>query len=358
MDALWQSILDLLSQVVIPDWGKLIKLLPLGLAGLTVLWFAWTIRRFATAGPTRRAPARLTPIAPPDLHMPGPSYAPLIAAVGTAALFGGLVIGGPAVLAGATVLVLALLYWGAEAIRDFERMTRAARPETLPAVVHAGPPPGVHLPGPSFRPLVGAIGTTALMAGLVFGGWVLAAGVVILVATLVGWLVDARAEYTKTVEADRTGHVENIPEPGWPRRFFQTAAVIFVLAVLIQTGVIPPRGGDAEGASGGAPASSAPGVAPATSWTIVAKGIAFDRREIEVPADTPFTITFDNQDPSGVVHDVDIRQADKTTVARNQEVVNGGASGTYAYEGLPAGTYVFICSIHPIPQMTGTLTVK
>ena len=86
MNALWQSILDLLSRVVIPDWGELIKLLPLGLAGLTVLWFAWTIRRFATAGPTRRAPARLTPVTPPSLHMPGPTYAPIVAAVGAAAL--------------------------------------------------------------------------------------------------------------------------------------------------------------------------------------------------------------------------------------------------------------------------------
>ena len=34
MEALWHSILDLLSKVVMPDWGELIRLLPLGLAGL------------------------------------------------------------------------------------------------------------------------------------------------------------------------------------------------------------------------------------------------------------------------------------------------------------------------------------
>ena len=362
MDALWQSILDLLSKVVIPDWGELIKLLPLGLAGITVLWFAWTIRRFATAGPTRRAPARLTPIAPPDLHMPGPSYAPIAAAVGAAALFWGLVVGGIAILIGAAVLVATLLYWGAEAIRDFEHTTRTTRPETLPAVVHPGPPPGVHLPGPSFRPLLGAIGATALMAGLVVGGWVLAAGAVILVGTLVGWLVDARAEFAKTVEADRTGHLENIPAPGWPRRFLQAAAVIFVLAALVQAGVIPPSGTDdgssGGGAPGGSPAPTGTTVVPATSWMIVAKGIAFDLREIAVPADTPFTITLDNQDPAGVVHDVDVRQPDKKTVVADQEVVNGGQSVIYEYDGLAAGDYVFICSIHPIPQMTGTLIVR
>lgn len=357
MEALWQSILDLLSKIVIPDWGELIKLLPLGLAGLVVLWFAWTIRRFATAGPTRRAPARLTPIAPPDVHMPGPSYAPILAAVGTAALFGGLVIGGDAVLVGAVVLSLTLLYWGLEAIRDFDRATHV---ETVPAIVHRGPPPGVHMPGPSFRPLLGAIGTAALMAGLVYGGWVLAAGVIILVVTLIGWLADARAEYVKTEEADRTGHLENIPAPNWPRRLLQGIAVIFVLAVLVQTGVIPPRG--TAGPDGGAGAGSSPaptdgGGAPGTAFTVVAKEIAFDTTSLAVPADTPFTIEFENQDPSGVVHDIDIRAADGTVI-QSQEVVNGGASATYTYEGLPAGTYVFICSIHPIPQMTGTLTVK
>ena len=30
----------------------------------------------------------------------------------------------------------------------------------------------------------------------------------------------------------------------------------------------------------------------------------------------------------------------------------------YVIDPLPAGTYTFICSIHPIPAMTGTLTVK
>ena len=358
MEALYESILDLLSQVVIPDWGQLIGLLPLGLAGLAALWFAWTIRRFATAGPTRRTPARVTPVAPEGLHMPGGSAAPIVAALGAAALFAGMVIGGAALPVGATILAITLLYWGREAIRDYDHAThRAAGAGTLPAVVHAGPPPGVHMPGPSFRPILGALGTAALMAGLVFGGWVLAAGVLILVATLVGWLVDARAEYPKVEEADRTGHLETIPAPRWPKSLLQGGAVIFVLAALVQAGVIPPQvssGGD----TGGSPAPTEGGGEPATAFTIVAKDIAFDIRAITVPADTPFTITLDNQDPAGVVHDVDVRQGDKTTVLQDQQVVNGGASATYSYDGLPVGNYVFICSIHPVPNMTGTITVK
>jgi plastocyanin len=355
MEALWNSILELLSLVVMPDWGELVGLLPLGLAGLVLLWLAWTIRRFATAGPTRRAPARISPIAAPGLHMPGPSAAPIVAAAGTAAMLGGLVIGGTALLVGTVLLVLGLLYWGREAIRDYDHATHVER---LPAVVHAGPPPGVHMPGPSFRPIVGAIGTTALMAGLVAGGWVLAAGVVILIVTLVGWLVDAKAEYARTEEADRTGHLENIPAPGWPRGILQGGAAIFALAVLLQTGVIPPGTSDTPAGSGGSPAPSGDGPAPATAFSIGAEKIAFDLGAIVVPANTPFTIEFANRDPSGVTHDVDIRAADGKTVVQDQQVVNGGAAATYAYSALPAGDYVFICSIHPIPQMTGTLTVK
>jgi plastocyanin len=266
-----------------------------------------------------------------------------------------MVIGGTALLVGATILALTLLYWGREAIRDYDHATRA---ETLPAVVHPGPPPGVHMPGPSFRPILGAMGTAALMAGLVFGGWVLAAGVIILVATLVGWLVDARAEYAKTEEADRTGHLENIPAPRWPKGLLQGAAAIFVLAALVQAGVIPPQVSSGNGDAGGSPAPSEGGGEPATAFTIVAKDIAYDIRAITVPADTPFTITLDNQDPAGVVHDADIRQGDKTTVLQDQQVVNGGESATYSYDGLPVGSYVFICSIHPVPNMTGTITVK
>src|SRR3970282_741134 len=217
--------------------------------------------------------------------------------------------GGAALPVGATILAITLLSWGREAIRDSDPAThRAAGAGTLPAVVHAGPPPGVHMPGPSFRPILGALGTGALMAGLVFGGWGLAAGGVILVATLVGWLVDARAEFVKVEEADRTGHLENIPAPRWPKGLLQGAAVIFVLAALVQAGVIPPQVSPGGGGGDGSPAPSEGGGEPATAFTIVARDIAYDIRAITVPADTPFTITFDNQDPAGVVHDVDVRQ--------------------------------------------------
>ena len=356
MQALYQAILDLASKVVIPDWGELIKLIPLGLLAVVALWLLLVVRRYATVGPARRAPARLTPVTPDAIHMPGPSYAPVVAAIGAAALLWGLVVGGNALLVGVLVLIVSLLYWGREAIRDYDR---TAHVQTLPAVVHEGPPPGVHMPGPSFRPLLGALGTTALMAGLVAGGWLLAAGVIILILTLGGWLVDARAEYVKTVEADRTGHMENIPDPRWPRRLLQVGAVLFVLAALLEAGILPPKSANtAAGGPGASPAASEPAATPGTAFDLTAKNITYEEKAFTVPANTDFTITFTNADTPGITHDVDIRAADKTTVLQNQDVTNGGSKSTYTYKGLPAGTYVFICSIHPIPQMTGTLTVK
>src|SRR5512141_355680 len=112
MNDLVQSILDLLSPIILPDWGALIGLMPIGLALLVALWFLLTIRRFATAGPTRRAPARIDPIPPAHIHMPGGSTAPIMAAFGAAALFAGLVIGGLALLIGVSILVVTLLARG------------------------------------------------------------------------------------------------------------------------------------------------------------------------------------------------------------------------------------------------------
>lgn len=89
---------------------------------------------------------------------------------------------------------------------------------------------------------------------------------------------------------------------------------------------------------------------------VVAKGLEYDTKALEVPAGAPFAIEFQNLDVPGVAHDIDIRSG--TTVVKDQQTIDGGKTTTYSYEALQAGTYTFICSIHPIPQMTGTLTVK
>jgi plastocyanin len=77
-----------------------------------------------------------------------------------------------------------------------------------------------------------------------------------------------------------------------------------------------------------------------------------------VKAGEPFTITLKNSDDPGVLHDVDIRERNGTTVVVDQKTTDGGQTSEYEYPKLEAGEYVFICSIHPIPLMTGKLTVN
>jgi len=348
-----KTLLDVAAVFVTPDWGALVGLIPIGLAILVVLWFAWTIRRFATVGPVRRAPARIDPIPPPQLHMPGPSAAPILVAFGAAALFFGLVVGGAALAGGVVVLVVTLVAWGREAIRDYDHLEP---PQTLPAVIREAPP-GVHLPGPSIRPFMGALGTAVLLGGLVVGGWVLVAAVVFLAWTLVGWLVDFTAEYRKVEDADRTGHLENIPPRRLPTRALQVSAIVIVGIALIQLGIFPPPSGASGGGPGASPGASGAASLPPGTLQVVAKDVTYDVKALSVKAGIPFAIQFVNQD-AGIEHDVDIRDAAGQAVIQDQPHTAGGQTSLYQYKALQPGTYTFICSVHPIAQMTGTLTVK
>jgi plastocyanin len=90
--------------------------------------------------------------------------------------------------------------------------------------------------------------------------------------------------------------------------------------------------------------------------TVQAQGITYVTKSFTAPADTPFTIVFDNQ-AGGVAHDVDLFDASGAKVFNGEPIV-GPASTVYSVGALPAGTYKFVCSLHPIPDMTGTATIQ
>ena len=92
-----------------------------------------------------------------------------------------------------------------------------------------------------------------------------------------------------------------------------------------------------------------------TDLTLVASGIAFDQGCLAVPADTAFTIAFDNQD-ADVPHNVAIWPEDGKKALFTGDLVTGPSQITYDVDGLPAGTYVFRCDIHPT-TMSGMLEV-
>ena len=116
-----------------------------------------------------------------------------------------------------------------------------------------------------------------------------------------------------------------------------------------------PSGEPSAAPSGDPGASQDPG-GEAVVLDIAALNVAFDKTELEAPADTPFKINFDNKD-GGIPHNVAIHK-DTPTGAEvwKGEIFNGAAVKVYDVPALPAGTYGFVCSVHP--NMTGTLIVK
>ena len=370
LEQLWTSILDLISQLVIPDWGVLIGFIPVGIIIFVIAVLIWIFRRLMTAPPPRRGKQRVRRSTPAGIHMPGPSWAPVFGGVGLFLIMLGLVFGGVSLILGAIALSLTLLYWLAEGLRIYDRDTGETTTTQLPAIVREGPPPGVHMPGPSWRPFLGALGMFALLLGLVFGGWLLAAGVIVLIATLVGWLADAVVEYRRTVDADRTGHLDSGQPPPTPSRMLTALTFLIVGAAVLQSGIFatePASGGTGAPGASGAPAPSGPAASPApgsgapppasgppSDVAVTAKGLAFIPTTFTAPADRPFTIAFANEDP-GTPHNIELKDSSNASVWRG-DVFNGIETRVYQVPALPAGTYPFLCTVHP--TMTGTATLQ
>jgi cytochrome c oxidase subunit 2 len=87
---------------------------------------------------------------------------------------------------------------------------------------------------------------------------------------------------------------------------------------------------------------------------LAAKDIQFTPVALDAPADKPFTIKFQNNDPS-ITHNVAIKDSTGQEVFKG-EIFAGVDTRIYPIPALKAGAYVFGCSVHP--NMTGTLTVK
>ena len=110
---------------------------------------------------------------------------------------------------------------------------------------------------------------------------------------------------------------------------------------------VPPSGAPAE------PTPVPGGGDTGDAVAISALNVAFEQTEVAAPADKPFAIHFNNKD-AGIPHNVEIKDAGGMSMFKG-DIVTGPAEANYLTGALAAGTYKFVCTVHP--NMTGTLKV-
>ena len=98
-----------------------------------------------------------------------------------------------------------------------------------------------------------------------------------------------------------------------------------------------------------APGASAPA---GDGIVIVAKDLKFLTTSVAAPADEPFEIVLDNQE--AVPHNIAISDASGASLFKGEVVTS--TKVTNAIPALAAGTYPFICEVHP--DMKGTITAE
>ena len=120
----------------------------------------------------------------------------------------------------------------------------------------------------------------------------------------------------------------------------------------------PSAAASAGASASGTPAPSGTPAASSPTGPVVisAFGIKFEQTTVNAPAGKPFQISFENKD-AGTPHNVVIHQGDASGAVLFSGVVFSGVE-TRAYDvpALVAGTYAFVCIVHP--TMVGTLNVQ
>jgi plastocyanin len=149
-----------------------------------------------------------------------------------------------------------------------------------------------------------------------------------------------------------------------PSHVVRAATLVIALGSGLVAGCtgLPPSTFTAGAASSARPTPTpVPGITLGLPQVIElsAKNIAFSRQAIDVHANAQFVIRFVNAEANGdVPHTVDIRRMDGVNVIAEQQPISGGRAIDYAYPALAPGNYLFICRVHPIPAMSGTLLVR
>jgi plastocyanin len=113
----------------------------------------------------------------------------------------------------------------------------------------------------------------------------------------------------------------------------------------------------------GSPSEQPSGSAGATVVTVTAPDGAatagFDPKELEGPANTAFTVVFDNEDTSTSPHNWVLKDSTgaKVTIGGDAGFFSGPQKREFQIPELAPGDYPFLCEVHP-SVMTGVLKVK
>ena len=121
------------------------------------------------------------------------------------------------------------------------------------------------------------------------------------------------------------------------------------LGPIVLAAALAACSGTSAAADGGAVPAGGPS---GPTVTVVARDLKFTTPAVSAKAGSPFTIAFDNED--GAPHNIAISDASGAKVFTGDIVA--GKQVEYHVGALPAGTYGFLCEVHP--DMKGTLTVK
>ena len=122
--------------------------------------------------------------------------------------------------------------------------------------------------------------------------------------------------------------------------------------------VVPDLAGCASQPAASQPAASAvASTSQSGNVQIGARTMRFETTAVAVPAGKAFKIDFDNKD-AATIHDVDIHRTSASgELVFDGATVSGPAKTTYEIPALKAGTYAFVCSVHP-SDMSGTITAS
>ena len=93
----------------------------------------------------------------------------------------------------------------------------------------------------------------------------------------------------------------------------------------------------------------------AAKVVLVAKDLAFNATELQLPPDTKLSFELDNKDT--VQHSFSIYEEEGGKVLAKGPLVDGGDIGSFELTSPDAGSYYFQCDVHPT-QMNGTVVVS